>query len=115
VAIKPGTAEYSDLATEDTIAALPASILPGSADAARLRTQTRGGRQVYVLDWTAAGSKTKLSEQLVLTATRQALPISETTTAGSERQTVTLGHWGERVRVPAPTGALPYQQVQASL
>lgn len=113
VAIKAGTTEYQDLAAEDTIAALPASILPATGITPRLRTATRSGQQVYVLDWTttASGSSSKLSERLILAATTQALPISETTTASGDSQTVMLGRWGEHVTVPVPASALPYARV----
>ena len=113
VAIKPGTNEYQDLAAEDTIAALPTSILPATGNTARLRTATMSGQKVYVLDWTttASGSAAKISERLILAATTQALPISETTTANGDSQTVLLGRWGERLTVPAPASAVPYSRL----
>lgn len=113
VAIGSGTNEYADLAAEDTLADLPASILPAASNAARLRTATLSGRKVYVLDWSAkvSGSATTISERLVLAATTQALPISETTTAGSNTQTVTLDHWGEQFAVPVPGSAIPYASI----
>jgi hypothetical protein len=113
VAIAAGTNEYADLAAEDTIADLPASILPGTSDPARLRTATLSGRKVYVLDWSAkaSGSATTISERLVLAATTQALPLSETTTANGNTQTVTLDHWGEQFAVPVPASAIPYASV----
>jgi hypothetical protein len=113
VDIKAGTQEYSDLAAEDTISALPASILPTAANAVQLRTSTQSGQKVYILNWTAtaSGSTTKISEQLTLAATAQALPISETTTANGDSQTVTLGRWGKRFTVPVPPAAVPYSRV----
>jgi hypothetical protein len=113
VAIAAGTNEYADLAAEDTLADLPASILPGTSDPARLRTATLSGRKVYVLDWSAkaSGSATTISERLVLAATTQALPLSETTTANGNTQTVTLDHWGEQFAVPVPASAIPYASV----
>jgi hypothetical protein len=117
VALRSGTREYQDLAAEDTIAALPASLLPGSGDAPRLRTTTMSGAKVYVLSWqatpsgSASGSASKISERLILAATSQPLPISETTSAGADRQTVTLRRWGEPVRVPRPASAVPYAGV----
>ena len=113
MAIAAGTNEYADLAAEDTLADLPASILPGTSDPARLRTATLSGRKVYVLDWTAkaSGSATTISERLVLAATTQALPLSETTTANGNTQTVTLDHWGEQFAVPVPASAIPYATV----
>lgn len=113
VALRSGTREYQDLAAEDTIAALPASLLPGSGDVPRLRTATMSGAKVYVLSWqaTPSGSAGKISERLILAATSQPLPISETTSAGADRQTVTLRRWGEPVRVPRPASAVPYAEV----
>jgi hypothetical protein len=113
VDIKAGTKEYSDLAAEDTISSLPASILPSTGNTVQLRTATRSGQKVYVLDWkaTAAGSGTKIGEQLILAATVQALPISETTTANGDRQTVTLGRWGKQFTVPVPPATVPYSRV----
>jgi hypothetical protein len=114
VDIKAGTNEYQDLATEDTISALPASILPTAANTVQLSTATMAGRKVYVLDWktTASGSSTKISERLILAATTQALPISETTIAGGDSETVTLEHWGEQFTVPVPASAIPYSRVK---
>src|SRR6185437_16187173 len=114
VAIKAGTSEYRALAAEDTIPALPGSILPGSADSPRLRSATMAGRKVYVLDWTTtpAGSATTLRERLILTAARDALPVSETTTSAGGSQTVTLSGWGHRIAVPPPRAAIPYSRVR---
>ncbi|HEU5420697.1 MAG TPA: hypothetical protein VFV41_23625 [Streptosporangiaceae bacterium] len=113
VAIRKGTAEYSDLAAEDTIAALPASLLPGTSDAARIRTATMSGRKVYILDWqtTASDSGSPIAERLILTAGSTPLPVRETTTANGNSQTVTLGRWGQSLTVAAPTAAIPYSRV----
>ena len=115
VVMLAGTAEYQDLAAEDTIASLPASILPANQDSAALQTTTVDGKKVYVLRWTtpASASSPAVSERLILDATAQALPISETTTANGYRQTVTLSHWGEALAVPAPSSAIPYATVKA--
>jgi hypothetical protein len=115
VDIKKGTNEYKDLAAEDTMAALPASILPATGNAAQLSTTTIYGRKVYVLDWKTApsGSGGQVSERLVLAATTQALPISETTTANGDSQAVTLDHWGESITVRAPASAIPYSRVES--
>jgi len=50
---------------------------------------------------------------LILDATAQALPISETTTANGYRQTVSLSHWGETLAVPPPSSGIPYAMVKA--
>ena len=114
VDIKAGTNEYQDLATEDAISSLPASILPTAANTVQLNTATVAGRKVYILDWktTASGSSTKISERLILAATTGALPISETTVANGDSQTVMLGHWGEQFTVPVPASAIPYSRVK---
>lgn len=76
VEIKAGTSEYQSLAAENTIASLPSSILPSSADVTALRTATAGGRKEYFLDWkaTASGSTATISVRLTLAATPQVLP-----------------------------------------
>lgn len=113
VDIKAGTSEYKDLATEDTISSLPASILPAAGNKVQIGTATMAGRKVYILDWqtVASGSSTKISEQLVLAATTEPLPISETTIASGDSQTVTLEHWGAHFTVPVPASAIPYSRV----
>lgn len=114
VDIRAGTAEYQDLATEDTISSLPASILPpGSGSAVQLHAATRKGKKVYVLDWktSASGSSAQISEELVLAATGTTLPISETTAAGGNTQTVSLGRWGTSFTVPVPPSVIPYSRV----
>jgi hypothetical protein len=58
VRIAAGTAEYQDLAAEDTISSLPASIMPSSEETAQLRTTTVDGTRVYVLSWTTPASAT---------------------------------------------------------
>jgi len=65
--------------------------------------------------WTtpASGSSPAVSERLILDATAQALPISETTTANGYRQTVSLSHWGETLAVPPPSSGIPYAMVKA--
>jgi hypothetical protein len=115
VYIKAGTSEYHDLAMEDTISSLPASILPTTADTVHLAAATMAGTKVYILGWetAATGSSTKISERLVLAATTEALPISETTVANGNVQTVTLGHGGEHFIVPAPTAAMPYSRLKS--
>lgn len=113
VAIRKGAPEYSDLAAEDTIAALPASILPGSSDTTRLRTATLSRRTVYILDWRtiASGTSTPISERLILTAGSKPLPVSETTTANGDSQTVMQGRWGQTLSVASPPATIPYSRV----
>jgi hypothetical protein len=101
IAIKAGTREYQDLTAEDTISALPASLLPTQTDKARLTTGTLAGRKVYILTWTATGDNgTKITARLTLDATAHALPITETTTANGYTQTATLTAWNKPFTVP---------------
>jgi hypothetical protein len=113
VDIKAGTNEYKDLATEDSISSLPASVLPSTGDAVDLATSVIAGEKIYVLTWKAAvsGSSAVVSEKLVLAATAQALPIIETTVANGYSQAVTFGKWGESITIPVPATALPYSRV----
>ena len=111
--IKSGSAEYQDLAAEDTMASLPASLLPSASNSARMRTGTVSGQQVYILTWKAtpsgsSGSSTTISAQLMLTAGRTVLPVSETLTGGGQTKEVTLSHWAERFGVPVPGSTVPY-------
>ena len=113
VVIKAGTAEYQDLAAENTMASLPGSILPTASNSVQMHAGTLSGTKVYVLSWkaTPAGSATTISAQLVLTADGQVLPVSETLTAGGETKEVMLSRWGEPVTVPVPAAAVPYSAV----
>jgi hypothetical protein len=113
VEIRAGSAEYQDLAAEDTMASLPASILPAASNSARMRTGSISGHQVYILTWktTPSGSSTTISAQLVLTDGRTVLPVSETFTGDGQTKEVTLSHWAERFDVPVPGSAVPYSAV----
>ena len=119
VEIRSGSAEYQDLAAEDTMAALPASLLPAASNSVQMRTGSVSGQQVYVLTWKAtptessesSGSSTAISAQLVLTAGRTVLPVSETLTGGGQTKEVTLSHWAERFGVPVPGSTVPYSSV----
>ena len=95
------------------MASLPASILPPSENSAGLRTTTVGGNKVYILSWStaASGSDPKVTAQLILDASNQALPLAETTTANGFSQTATLSQWDEKVTVPDPPEAIPYARV----
>jgi hypothetical protein len=120
VLIKAGTSEYRDLAAENTLSALPSSILPAASQVTQVSTATAGGQKVYVLGWTtttggAGGSATSLTVRLVLTATPKVLPVSETlTTQGQAKAatTVTFTNWGAPFTVSAPAQAVPYAQVE---
>jgi hypothetical protein len=104
VMIRKGTREYQDLAVEDTIAALPGTLLPGSSDAVTLATRTSDGHKVYVLAWSAtdSGTGTTITEKLLLTAGARALPVAEITTANGYRQTARFTNWGKPVTVHPP-------------
>jgi hypothetical protein len=110
--LKAGTREYQDLAKEDTISALPASILPSAADSVRLRTSVVAGRPAYVLSWQviSAGTST-VSEELTLAATASPLPVSETSSSQGDVQTAAFTRWGTTFTVPAPASAISYSRV----
>jgi hypothetical protein len=113
VVIKAGTSEYQDLAAENTLAALPSSILPAASQVAAVSTATVSGQKVYILDWTTtpSGSQTPISARLTLTATPQVLPVSEMLTTKGESKTVTFSNWGAAFTVAAPAQSIPYAQV----
>lgn len=113
VAIKSGTSEYQDLAAENTLSALPTSILPAASQVSQVSTATVGGRKVYILVWTTtpSGSKTPISARLTLTVTPKVLPVSETLTTSGESKTVTFSDWGMPLTVSAPAESVPYAQV----
>ena len=50
--IKAGTSEYQALASENTLPALPSSILPAASQVSQVSTTTASGQKVYILDWT---------------------------------------------------------------
>ena len=114
VAIKSGTGEYQDLAAENTLPALPSSILPAASQVSKVSTTTLNGQKVYVLSWktTPSGSKTAISATLILTATSKVLPVNETLTTDGESKTVTFSNWGEEFKVAVPAQTIPYAQVQ---
>jgi hypothetical protein len=117
VEMPAGTSEYNDFAREDTISALPASILPTSANSVKLKREIVSGRKLDVLAWGAdAGGTTsgQLEETLVVPASSSPLPLSETTVAGGNIQTVTFTRWGEHFSVVAPPSSetIPYSRAE---
>lgn len=119
VEIKAGTSEYQDLAAENTISSLSASVLPSVTDAsaAQVSSATIDGQQAYILDWTAtdsatSGSSTTSSARLVLSATPRVLPLRETITSAGESKTVTFSRWGAPFTVTAPAPVVPYTQLK---
>jgi hypothetical protein len=110
VEIKAGTSEYQDLATENTISALAANILPSASQVSVVSTATVGGQKVYILGWTTtpSGSSTPITARLTLTATPKVLPVSETLTTKGESKTTTFSDWGHSVVVATPPQAIPY-------
>ena len=113
VAIKAGTTEYQALAEENTISALPSSILPAVSQVSQVSTTTDNGQKVYILDWTTTptGSATPISARLTLTATPQVLPVSETLITKGESKIVTFTGWGQPLKVIAPAQSIAYAQV----
>jgi hypothetical protein len=114
VVITPGTSEYKDLAAENTLSALPSSILPAAFLISKVSTATAAGQKVYILDWTTTptGSKTPISARLTLTATPKVLPVSETITTKGESKTVTFSNWGAAFTVAVPVLVIPYAEVR---
>ncbi len=105
--IPAGSNEYKDLATENTIAALPASILPTAADAVTVANAREGGRPVWLLRWTSVGANGgEIRATLTVTAS-EALPLSEVTASGTHRQTADFSGWGRAPRVIAPRSQVP--------
>jgi hypothetical protein len=113
VAIKAGTTEYQALAEENTISALPSSILPAVSQVSQVSTTTDNGQKVYILAWTTTptGSATPISARLTLTATPQVLPVSEALITKRESKIVTFTGWGQPLKVIAPAQSIPYAQV----
>jgi len=113
VVIAAGTSEYQDLAAENTLSALPSSVLPAASEVSQVSTTVAGGQKVYVLDWTttASGSATPVSVRLTLTATPKVLPVSETLTTKGESKAVTFSNWGGAFTVRAPAKSVPYARV----
>jgi hypothetical protein len=61
---------------------------------------------------TPSGSSVQLTEELVVTATPQPLPVAETTTGGGDTRTDSFTNWGLHftVPVPSPTSCIPYSR-----
>ena len=104
VKLSRGSQEYADLAAEDTLTALPASILPGIDDSLTMTVETQQGRPVDVLVWRApvSNSTDTLTEHLEVTRGADPLPIEETTTVGAYRQTASFSNWGMPVAAVLP-------------
>lgn len=97
-----GSAEYQNLVAQDTLRALPASVLPASGASVSARPAAGTGR-VRQLRWsstTSAGGEVHAA--LNVAAGRDPLPISETTTAGADRETVRFSGWDEPLVVTPP-------------
>jgi hypothetical protein len=114
VIIDSGTAEYQDLSAENTLSALPSSILPAASQVSKVSTTTLNGQKVYILDWTTtpSGSKTPISARLTVAASPKVLPVSETLTTTGEFKTVTFSNWGKAFKVAVPAQVIPYAQVK---
>jgi hypothetical protein len=98
-----GSSQYQDLAGEDTLQALPASILPAGAADATLDPQRSAAPGRRTLRWsstTAAGAEVRAA--LTVESGSDPLPISETTSIGSDRQTVHFSGWDKPLIVAAP-------------
>jgi hypothetical protein len=83
--------------------ALPAGILPAGAADATLDPQRSAAPGRLTLRWsstTAAGAEVRAA--LTVESGSDPLPISETTSIGSDRQTVRFSGWDEPLIVAAP-------------
>jgi hypothetical protein len=114
IEVPRGTNEYRDLAAEDTIAALPASILPLSVSGVHLATPPATGSP-RVLSWKAPVSEPQVSltETLFLASGTEPLPISERTVAGTDIEVANFSRWGDpfMVQAPPPPKVVPYSVV----
>lgn len=114
VEMKAGTSQYDGFAVSNTISSLPAAILPASTSSVKLASGTFEGERLNVLTWkmTPSGSSVQLTEELVVTATPQPLPVAETTTGGGDTRTDSFTNWGLHftVPVPSPTSCIPYSR-----
>jgi hypothetical protein len=101
---KAGTSLYKELYQADTMGSLPASLLPGSSDAVKLRSSSSGGVAVKVLTWAESDNGTKISEVLTVRASSPPLPLNEVTLVSSAHldQTSVFSAWGEKLHVVAP-------------
>jgi hypothetical protein len=117
VELKAGTSQYKGFAGATTISSLPAGILPASGSSVKLTSATLGRSRVDVLSWkvTASGSSEELGERLIVLAEAPPLPVSETTTGGGDKRTVTFTNWGRRftVAAPRPASVIQYSQVSS--
>lgn len=120
IEVSKGSAEYTDLATEDTISGLPASVLPVGVSAVALGRETVTGKSTDLLSWRStisgaagSGSEAELDESLALAPAPPHLPESETTDVGNESQTVSFLDWGQPFRVQAPpsTAIVPLHDI----
>ncbi len=115
IEVTKGSQEYSDLEAEDTITALPSTILPSASNSVTLTRTSRQGRPIDILTWTVpeSSSTETLTEHLDVTNGANPLPIAETTTAGTDLQTVSFSKWGEPIAalVPQRSNVVPYTQI----
>jgi hypothetical protein len=106
IEVDKGTSQYTDLATEETIAALPASILPLGITPVKLGHEIVAGARADVLRWQAASTSgnphTRLTESLVLAPGAADLPQTETTETGQQTQRAEFSDWGRAVEVAPP-------------
>jgi hypothetical protein len=117
VQVKKGSIEYSDFAAEDTLAALPASVLPDASQSISLRSSTPAGKRARVLTWTAnvaqSGTEETLREALVLSAGAIPLPVTEESQVNGYKQVVTFANWGESIAVLPPSSrVLQYNSIE---
>ena len=117
VQVTGGSVEYRDFAAEDTLPALPASVLPDASQSVSLGSSTLSGRRAPVSTWATdvgeSGTEETLTEKLVLSAAAIPLPVTEESTVSDYKQIVSFTNWGEHVVVLPPTsGVLQYNKIE---
>jgi hypothetical protein len=117
VQVKKGSVEYRDFAAEDTLAALPASVLPDASQSVSLRSSAVPGKRARVLTWTTnvgeSGTAETLTETLVLSPGAVPLPVTEESNVTGYKQVVTFTNWGENIAVLPPSSrVLQYNSIE---
>lgn len=117
VEAKARTTQYNALSTEDTLASLPASVLPLGIGGVTVSSTGSATSKVRVLSWKATvnNANEPLIEKLVVSAGTSPLPLSEKTVAGGDTQEVSFTDWGQEVTVapPPPTDVVTYSRLLA--
>lgn len=109
-----GSAAAKNLAAENSLSALPSSILPGDDDRVLVSANHEGATTVKVLRWSAAAANgTTIHAVLTVRSGPNPLPISETTSAAGNREVVRFTRWDAPLTVTAPAVAIPLAAADA--